>query len=224
MKRLARIAGFCYLITIVCGVFAELFARSRLIVSDDAAATAANILAHETLYRAALAADLVMLAAYVAVTLLLYVLFKPVNATASLFAAWFSLIGIAVLAVNSLNHAAPLLLLRRAAYLESVTAPQLHSLALFALKLHGRGYAISGAFFGVYCITIGWLAFKSRFLPRFIGVLMFAGGAGYVISTFVGIVSPATAARLPDFTIAGGIAELSLTLWLLIAGIKEDRT
>ena len=212
-----RAAGFCYLITIVCGVFAELAVRSKLIVSDDAAATAANILAHETLYRAALAADIVMLAAYIAVTLLLYGLFKPVSPDASLFAAWFSLIGIAVLAVNSLNHVAPLLLLQRAAYLDAFTAPQLQSLALFALKLHGRGYAISGAFFGVYCITIGWLAFKSGFLPRFIGVLMFAGGAGYAISTFVGLLSPATAARLPDFTIAGGIAELALTLSLLFA-------
>ena len=217
-RGLARAAGLFYLITIVCGVFAELFVRSRLIFSNDAAATAANILAHESLYRVGLAADLVMLAAYIAVTVLLYILFKPVSARVSLVAAWFSIIGIAVLAVNSLNHAAPLLLLKRAPYLDTFTAPQLESLALFALKLHGRGYAISGAFFGIYCMTIGWLAFKSGFLPRFIGVLMFAGGAGYVINTFVGLVSPATAASLPDFTIAGGIGELALTLWLLIKG------
>ena len=86
----SRIAGVFYLITIVMGVFAEVFARGRLIVRDDAAATATNILAHETLYRLGLAADLVMLAAYIAVTLLLYVLLKPAGKSLSLAAAFFS--------------------------------------------------------------------------------------------------------------------------------------
>ena len=90
-------AGVCYLITIVMGVFAEVFVRGELVVRDDAAATAANILSHETLYRLGLAADPVILAAYVAVTLVLYVLLKPVGRILSLLAAFFSLIGIAVL-------------------------------------------------------------------------------------------------------------------------------
>lgn len=107
----ARIAGALYLITIVLGVFAEAFVRGTLIVRDDAAATATNILAHESLYRLGLAADLAMIACYIAVTLLFYVLFKPVSRGLSLLAAFFSLVGLAVLAANSLTHLAPLVLL-----------------------------------------------------------------------------------------------------------------
>ena len=96
----ARIAGTFYLITIIMGVFAEVFVRGALVVRDDAAATATNILAHEPLYRFGLAADLIMLVSYIAVTLLFYGLFKHVARSLSLLAAFFSLVGIAVLAVN----------------------------------------------------------------------------------------------------------------------------
>ncbi|MDB4948320.1 MAG: hypothetical protein JWM27_969 [Gemmatimonadetes bacterium] len=174
----ARTAGAFYLITIITGVFAEVFVRGALVVRDDAAATAANILAHEPLYRLGLAADLVMLTSYVAVTLLFYDLFKPVGASLSLLAAFFSLLGIAVLAVNSLNHLAPLLLLGDAHYLGAFHPAQLQALALLFLRMHARGYSIAGVYFGIYCIVIGHLVFRSGFLPRILGVLMAIGGAG----------------------------------------------
>jgi hypothetical protein len=214
----ARMAGVCYLITIVMGVFAELFVRGRLVVRNDPAATAANILAHETLYRAGLAADLVMLLAYVAVTVLLYALLKPVSRILSLLAACFSLIGIAVLAANCLNHIAPLILLGGAPYPSALETSQLQALALFSLRMHARGYSISGVFFGAYCVMIGYLAFQSGFVSRVIGVLMAIGGLSYLISSFALFLAPAIAARLPDVSLIGGIAELSLTLWLLVKG------
>ena len=99
----ARIAGAFYLVTILMGVFAEVVVRGALVVRDDAAATATNILAHEPLYRLGLAADLAMIACYIAVTLLFYDLFRPVGRSLSLLAAFFSLVGLAFLAVNSLN-------------------------------------------------------------------------------------------------------------------------
>lgn len=224
----ARVAGVSYLITIITGVFAEVFVRGSLVVRDDAAATATNLLAHESLYRLGLAADLVMLVSYVVVTLLLYVLFTPAGRSLSLLAAFFSLMGIAVLAVNSLNHLAPLVLLGDAPFLRAFDAPQLKALALAALKLHGRGYSIAGVFFGIYCVLIGDLTFRSRFLPRILGVLMAIGGLGYVTDSFTSFLSPALAARLPDLAILGGIAELSLSLWLMIVGLNaskwEERT
>lgn len=220
MKSVARLAGVFYLITIVMGVFAEVGVRGRLVVRDDAAATAANILAHESLYRCGLAADLVMLIAYIAVTLLLCVLLKPVNAIVSPLAAFFSLVGIAILAVNCLNHVAPLLFLESNHVLTGFDTAQLQSLSLFALRLHTRGYSISGVFFGVYCVLIGYLAYRSGFLPRFVGVLMAIGGASYLISSFALFLSPSLAAALPDVTVLGGIAELSLTLWLIVKGVK----
>ena len=212
-RLLARVAGVFYLLTIVCGVFAELFVRGAVMVRGDAAATAANIVAHESLYRSGVAADLVMLLCYIVVTVLFYVLFEPVDRVLSLLAAFLSGTGIVVLAVNCLNHLAPLLVLDQPA--------QLQAFALLALRMHGRGYAISGVFFGAYCVVIGWLAFRSRFLPRFIGILMIIGGFGYLVSSFTGFLAPAAAAQLPDFTILGGIAELVLTLWLIIVGVKK---
>lgn len=214
-RSLARIAGAFYLITIIMGVFAEVFVRGALVVRDDASATATNILAHELLYRSGLAADLIMLASYVVVTLLLYVLLKPAGRILSLLAALFSMVGIAVLAVNCLNHIAPLLFLKN--------TPPLQDLALIALKLHTRGYNVSGVFFGVYCVIIGYLVFRSGFLPRALGVLMAIGGASYIVSSFAIFLSPAFANRLPDVTVLGGLAELSLTLWLLVMGVNAQK-
>lgn len=219
----ARTAGAFYLITIIAGVFAEVFVRGALVVRDDAAATATNILAHEPLYRSGLAADLIMLACYLAVTLLFYDLFKPAGRSLSLLAAFFSLVGIAVLAVNSLNHLAPLIFLGGANYLSAFEANQLQAFALISLRMHARGYTVSGVFFGIYCLTIGYLVLRSGFLPRIVGGLMAAGGLGYLTNSFAVFLSPALAARLPDVTILGGIAELSLCLWLLVMGVNVPK-
>ena len=219
----ARAAGAFYLITIVAGVFAEVFVRGALAVRDDAAATAANILAHEPLYRFGLAADLVMLACYTAVTLLFYDLFRPAGRSLSLLAAFFSLVGIAVLAANSLNHLAPLVFLGGARYLSAFETAQLQALALMSLRMHASGYTVSGVFFGTYCLLIGYLVFRSGFLPRILGVLMAVGGLSYLTTSFMVFLSPALAARLPDVTVLGGIAELSLTLWLIAMGVNAPK-
>jgi len=222
-RRWARLAGGLYLITIITGVFAEMFARGALIVRDDPSTTAANILAHESLYRLGLGADLVMLGAYIAVTSLFYQLFKPAGRSTALAAAFFSLIGIAVLAANSLNHIAPLLLLGNERFLSAFTPDQLQGLALIALKLHARGYLIAGVFFGIYCVMIGCLAFRSGFVPRTLGALMAVGGLGYLIDSFAFFLSPALSASLPGLSMLGGIAELVLSLWLVAVGVDASR-
>ncbi|HEV2705928.1 MAG TPA: DUF4386 domain-containing protein [Pyrinomonadaceae bacterium] len=219
----ARIAGGFYLLTIIAGVFAEAFVRGALVVRDDAAATATNILAHEPLYRFGLAADIIMLACYIVVTLLFYDLFKPAGKSLSLLAAFFSLTGIAVLAVNSLNHVAPLVLLGRANYLSAFETTQLQAFALMSLRMHTRGYNIAGVFFGVYCVLIGYLVFRSGFLPRIVGVLMALGGLSYLMNSFTLFLWPALAARLPDIMVLGGIAELSLCLWLMVMGVNAQK-
>jgi hypothetical protein len=219
----ARIAGAFYLITIIAGVFAEVFVRGALVVRDDAAATANNILAHESLYRLGLAADLVMLASYIAVTVLLYELFKPSGGNLSLVAAFFSLVGIAVLAVNSLNHLAPLVLLGGAHFLSAFEPNQLQALALVSLRMHARGYSVGGVFFGVYMLLLGYLVLRSGFLPRILGVLMAAGGLSNLTDSFAILLLPNLAARLPDISMLGGIAELSLTLWLIVLGVNAPK-
>src|ERR1017187_2192243 len=116
----ARIAGVFYLLTIVARVIADAFVRNRLVVSDDAAATATNIMAHEPLFRLGFAADIIAFASYIALTALLYELFKPVNRSISLVAAFFSLVAAVLQAISSLFHLAPLFLLGGGAVLESI--------------------------------------------------------------------------------------------------------
>lgn len=219
----ARTAGGFYLLTIIAGLFAEVFVRGAVFVRDDPAATAANILAQETFYRLGLASDLVMIACYVVVTLLFYVLFKPAGRDLSLLAAFFSLVGLAVLAAGALNHLAPVLLLGDPQLRGAFEATQLQAAALASLKMHGRGYVVAGVFFGVYMLLLGRLIFRSGFLPRTLGALTALGGLTFLTSSFASLLSPALAARLPDIGMLGGIAELALSLWLVAMGVNAPK-
>jgi hypothetical protein len=216
----ARVAGVFYLITTLTRMFVEIFVRNRLVVSDDAAATATNILAHEPLWRWGFAADIIAFASYVALTALLYELFKPVNRSVSLFAAFFSLVACAVQAVSSLFHLAPLVLLGGTPYLRAFNVEQLHALALVFLRLRALCYHNIGlVFFGLYCLLIGYLIFRSTFLPRIIGVLMMLAGLSYL--TFL---SPPLAHSLqPYILVFPGVGQISLTLWLLVIGVNVQR-
>jgi hypothetical protein len=217
----ARFAGLLYLGTIVAGVFAQMFARSPLVVREDAHATAINILAHQDLYRSGLIGDLVMLACYVGVTAIFYAMFRPTGRTLSLAAAGFSMTGIAVLAVDGFFHVAPLHLLGGAPYLQAFSTDQLQALALLSLGLHGDGYDISLVFFGVYCLLLGYLAFRSRLVPRIIGILMAVAGICYLVDSVADLAAPALAARLPSqILIPTLLGEGGLALWLLIFGLR----
>jgi hypothetical protein len=218
----ARLGGWLYLLVIVTGLFAELFVRSNLIVSGDAAATAKNIMGSESLWRLGFASDLVGVAGYVAVTLILYVLLKPVNRNLSLLAAFFSLIGCAVLGTVTLGHLAPLFLLGGADYLKVFDSHQLQALALLSLKLHGYGYEVAMVFFGAYCFVLGYLIFRSGYFPRFLGVLLMVGSLGYFIDIYAAFLAPSLAVG-PIPGILGGVAELSLTLWLIVIGVNVPK-
>jgi hypothetical protein len=217
----ARLAGLFYLITVVTGLYAEVAVRGRVIVVGDAAGTAQNILAAEGPWRLALAADIVGGLAYTVVTLLLYELLKPVNARLSLLAAFFSLVGIAMGGAAALAHVAPLLILK-GAYLSSFTAAQLQAMAYLSIKLHTQGYLIALAFFALYEIVLGYLIFKSAFLPKTLGVLVALGGLAFLTNSFALFLAPPIGNALNNAMLAlDGIGEISLTLWLLVMGVNE---
>jgi len=214
----ARMAGVFYLLTFLTGGISS-FVGGRLVVSGDAAATANNILAHQPLFRLGFAADLSVVACYIAVTALFYELFKPVSRSVSLLAAFFSLVGCAVQAFICLFHLAPLVLLGGAQYLSVFKVEQLRTLAFMFLEFYGQGFNICFVFFGFYCLLIGYLIFRSTFLPRILGVLMAIGGLGWL--TFL---SPPLAEYLWPYIAAPGIlGEGSLTLWLLVMGVNVQR-
>jgi len=204
-----------YFLTAIVG---EFFFRG-LVVDGDAAATANNILAHESLFRLGLATGLISTACYVAVTALFYDLFKTVSRSLSLLAAFFSLVGCAILAFASLFQLAPLVVLGGSQYLSVFKVEQLRALALMFLELNTQAGNICVVFFGVYCLLIGYLIFRSAFLPRILGVLMALAGLGWL--TFL---SPPLANRLSPYNLVlGFLAELALMLWLLARGVNVQR-
>jgi hypothetical protein len=216
----ARIAGVIALITTTSGFTA--IAVGGLVVYNDAAATAHNILAHETLFRLAVAGSVVSLL-YIAFTLLLYNLFRPVSKSLSLLAALFSLVGCAVGAVNSLLLLAPLVVLENAQSLSSFSAPQLQSQALLFCQLYAQGSNISLVLFGSYDLLIGYLILRSTFLPRILGVLLAIAGLCYLINSFAIILSPAFAAHLLPYILIPGGSDLLLPLWLAVVGVNAER-
>ena len=216
-KNLARIAGLLYLIVIATGLFAEVFVRQALHVSGDALATANNIKMSEMLYRLGFVADLTNFICGLPCVLILYILFKPVNKNLMILALFFVIIQTAIIAVNLLNQIAPLLFLINASYLTAFSPDQLATLSMTALNLQAQGYGIGLVFFGFYCLIIGYLIVKSRFLPRILGVLYAIAGLAYLINSFTLFLFPKLSPTVfPIIAVPAFIGELSFCLWLCI--------
>jgi hypothetical protein len=221
-QQRARVSGALYLIIFAAGLFAEFFVRDRLIVYGDGTVTATNILAHELLYRSGGAALLITVACEPAVALLFYELLKPVSRSVSLLAAFFRLVYAAMNGVNQLLHFIPLVLL--GAGVASFETDQLRGLALVSLDVYAQGLWITLIFFGLHCVLVGYLIWSSAFLPRTLGLLMAIAGACYLTHSFARLVVPAFAVRLfPYIIVPGFVAELALTLWLLVRGVNVQR-
>jgi hypothetical protein len=220
----ARIAGALYLLIIVGGGFAEIFVRQALTVHGDAAATAHNIAAFESLYRLGFAADLFNLIFGIAMALLFYDLFRAVSSSLAMLAMFFTLISTAINAALNILALLPLLLLSGGEYLKVFATNQLAAMALFSLELHAQGFAISLTFFAVQCVLTGYLIFRSTFLPRFLGVLYALAGLCYLINSFAIFLSPALEARIfPAILLPCFVGEASVCLWLLVAGVNVSR-
>lgn len=224
----ARVAGLGYLVIIATGIFAEVVVRGSLIVSGDAAATAANITASEGLFRSGLAAELVMLTADVVVAFALFVLFEGVSRGLAILAAFFRLAHAAVVGANLLNFYIPLLLLGDATYMGAFEPAQLHALVSVYLDLHAYGYALGLVFFGVHCLALGSLVLRSGFVPRALGVLLTVAGVGYLVDTFGRTLLTDYAAWETLFGIVvfvpAVVAELSFALWLTVKGGSIGRS
>jgi uncharacterized membrane protein YidH (DUF202 family) len=213
-----RTTGVVYLLYFLTVISADFFVKG-LVVSGDAAATANNILAHESLFRAGFAINLIATALYVAMTALFYELFKPVNKSLSLLAAFVGLVGCAIQAVSYVCYLAPFVLLRRAQYLSVFTVEQLQALVLMLLKLRSQAEQIGLVFFGFFDFLIGCLILRSTFLPRILGGFMVLAGLGWLV-----FLSPPLANHLSHYILPlGFLAELLLMLWLLVKGVNVQR-
>ncbi len=190
-----------------------------VLVSGDAAATANNILAHESLFRLGFALSLVAVLFHVAWALLFYDLFKVVNRTVALLATLIILVGCTLQGITSLLYGAPLPILQGADALSAFTIDQLQALGLMFLKLNGLAFNMYLVFFGFWCILFGYLIFRSTFMPRILGVLLVIDGLGWATYLF----PPLASQLFPLIAIASAVAELPLQLWLILKGVDARR-
>lgn len=222
--QLARLAGLCYLIVIVTGLFSEVFVRQALLVHGDALATAKNIVEQESLFRLGFTADLVNFLIGLPCIVIFFLFFRQLNKPLALLALFLVIIQTAIIALNLVNQLSPLLLLRGDAYLDVFSSAQLAALAVHALKLQSQGYAIGLCFFGFYCLVIGYLIMVSALVPRVLGFLYALAGLCYLINSFTMFLSKGFANPLfPYILMPCLVGELSLTLWMLIKGVRAEK-
>ena len=177
-------AGFLYLMFLVTLIFAEDAVRSKLIVFGDAAATANNIMAYEGLFRIGFMSDLLSGVLFLLSAWALYVLLKPVDKNLALLFVILILGGVAIQCINMLNQFAALLLLSGADYLKVFQADQPQALAMLFLNLYKNGFIIAQVFYGAWLFPLGYLVFKSGFLPRILGILLMIDCFGVLIWFF----------------------------------------
>ena len=224
LRQAARIAGFGLLIMFIPAMFAYGFVIGSLVVPGDAAATAENIMASEMLFRTGIFSFLIVIILDVLVAWALYVFLKPVNKSLSLLAAWFRLLYTAVFGFALLNLVTVLRLLSDADYLTVFGTDQLHAQVMLSLNAFSDGWAIGYVcFFSLHLFVLGYLVYKSGYIPRILGVLLIIGGFGYLIDTFALLLLPNYEAYEAIFSlliIPTALGEVLLALWLLIKGVK----
>src|SRR5437762_339927 len=169
LKKAARVAGAIYLSMVITGPFSLIYVPSKLIVRGNAAATAENILAHETMFRLAILADLIGAVIFIGLAIALYRLLSGVNKTWAGLMVAFVLVSAAVGFLNTLNNIAALTLFRGADFLAVFDKPQRDALAYLFVRLHSQGILINEIFWGLWLFPFGLLVFRSGFLPRWIG-------------------------------------------------------
>ena len=223
-NKTARVAGFLYLLMAPFGFFGMLYVPSILIVPGDAAITANNIMASESLFRSGIVSTLMVQIINILMVLVLYKLLKPVNKNHALLMVIFILVGAPMAMLNELNRFAALLLSSGADYLMTVfTADQLQALVPLFLDLHEHGITIAGIFWGLWLFPMGYLVFKSGYIPRILGVLLIIAGFGYLIDSFAVFLLPNFYATISQFILYTTYGEFFFPLWLLIKGVNVEQ-
>jgi hypothetical protein len=217
-KKAAHIAGAVYLALVVVAPFAMIYVPGKLIVRGDAAATADNILAHETMFRLAIFGDLVGHVIFICLGIALYRLLSSVNKIWALLMVSFVLVSAAVGFLNTLNNIAAVILFRGGEFLDVIDKSQRDAFGMLFVRLHNQGEFISEIFWGVWLFPFGLLVYRSGFLPRILGIWL-------IIACFAWVALSITAQFFPtNYSAAFGwlqpafFAEMAIILYLLIRG------
>jgi Domain of unknown function (DUF4386) len=220
-NRDARVAGFLYLIAIVAGVFDLMYLPGKFIVPGDAAATAHNIVANQLLFRVAIVSDLLTGVIWLFVVLALYRLLSDVDRTqAALMVILGAFMQVPLYFANVVNYIAALLLVTNTPFLAVFSAVQRDAMAMFFLRLHHFGFLASLVFAGLWLFPFGILVYKSRFLPRTLGVWLVINGFAWLARCFTGFLAPQYGDVVDAVTLPMTFGEILITLWLVIFGAK----
>lgn len=216
----ARLAGVLYLVITVAAIVAHMYMPSTLIVPDDTVTTVANITASQDLFRmGGIGAELIVLLSEVVLSIILYVLFKPVNRTISLLAVVSRLIMTAVHGINLLNYIFVLYIINESAF----DAEQSNALVSMFLDAHSYGFTIGIAFLVIHVFALGMLIYQSNYIPRVLGILFLIAGVGYLFDT-VGLLFVESYTTTPDvIAMSIAMAEIAFPLWLLVKGVNLDQ-
>src|SRR3979490_1687007 len=219
-KNPGRLAGLLYILMSIPGFFARMYVPGKIIVQGNAAATANNIAASETLFRLGMAGQLIGQAGFIFVALAVYHLLKGVNRRYASLMVTLVVVSIPIAFLNELNAIAALVLVRGADFLSIFEKPQRDALAMLFLNLHGHGFGIAEIFWGLWLFPLGLLVYRSRFLPRFLGVWLAIGGLAYVILSLTGILLPQYEGKVFTYSQPATLGELAFMLWLIIKGAR----
>ena len=219
-NKTARVAGYLYLMLFPLGIFGIIYVPSSLIVLGDAATTASNIMANELLYRLSIVTALTLQIVYIFLALALYKLLNPVDKNNAVLMVILVLVAAPIAMLNELNHVAVLLVLSGSDFLTTFSLDQVQASVPLFLNLHEHGVFIAQIFWGLWLFPMGYLIFKSNFLPLALGILMIIGGFGYLVDSFVYFIFPDFDVTVSEFTFLG---ELLLPLWLMFKGVNHEQ-
>lgn len=222
-KAKARLAGVLYLVMGIPAYFSLMYVPHVLYVRGDATATMRNIMNAESLFRLGILSELVSQTIFIFLVLVFYDLFKDVDRKQARLMVILVAVAVAIEFVNCINLIAPLILLGGADYLSVFSKPQLDGLAFTFLKLRDNGIDVVSLLWGLWLLPLGILVIKSRFMPRVLGALLIVACVGYIAGSVTAIMWPIRMHMVSMFSLPlGGLGELSLVVWLLIMGVKEQ--
>lgn len=225
-NRTARLAGALYLTVAATGAFSMLYVASALIVPGDAAATADRIMALQSLFRLGFVSALICQITFVLLVVALYTLLRSVDRLHALAMLALALVGVPIACLNMVSQFAALPILSGAGYLQAFDAAQLRALVLLFAQFHEIGVMIAQIFWGLWLFPLGYLVWRSGFLPKILGILLMIGCCGYVVHSFRMFLVPdnrAVETVSSLLLVASFVGEMSFAFWLLIKGVRTPR-
>lgn len=218
-----RFAGLLYVLTSIPGAVSLIYIPNKLIVTGDAAATARNIVASETLFRLGIACNLITEILFMWVALALYDLLKGINRRQALLMVGLIAIPLPIVLMNEMNSIAALALARGADFLSTFSIAQRNAMAMLFLHVHGQAFVIAEIFWGLWLFPLGLLVYRSGFIPRILGVLLIAKCFYFLAVSFVSVLAPQQVTIVRRWTTPLHFGELIFMFWLLVMGARPNR-